>query len=116
MVDLVSEETLTAVNDIFNTPLHLAALMGDVEMCEKIGGANLALLSIINIEEQTPVFLAVLCGHKQAFLCLHHLSLSLPHETRRISYRGNYYDDTILHCAIAAERFGKSIKIRFYFY
>ena len=96
-----------------HTPLHLAASMGNVEMCRKIGGTDPSLIARRNVAGETPLFLAALNGRKQVFLWLHYQYMSHPGASSSDSahcIRDN--GDTILHCTIAQEHFGKS-KLRF---
>ncbi|XP_054813926.1 uncharacterized protein LOC129314502 [Prosopis cineraria] len=147
MVDLVCAEqrvdrernerrhVLGARNDRKNTPLHLAATMGNVELCKKIAGADPSLISRLNIAGETPLFLAALAGRKKAFLWLHYLyieassndnhgtsSSSIDHDgasssTDHGSSSNNHplwrrnNEDTILHCAIAEGHFDVAIEI-----
>jgi ankyrin repeat protein len=86
-----------------NTPLHLAAALGDVGMCQSMATIDEV---IINVEGETPLFLAALYGHEKAFLCLHSF---YPEET---SWR-NSNGDTILHSAISGEYFSKCLSFFF---
>lgn len=100
---------LGAENDRKNTPLHLAAAMGNVEICRKIGGIDPSLISRRNIDGETPLFLAALNGRKEAFLWLHYLYLgSRGVSTTDYTHCTRDNEDTILHCAIAEGHFGKS--------
>ncbi|WVY93993.1 hypothetical protein V8G54_033081 [Vigna mungo] len=110
------KEALGIQNERGNTALHMAALTGSVRMCECIASAEASLLSVRNVDGETPLFLAALHGRKEAFLYLHYIHIS--HTDRKAS---DYYSncrrndgDTILHSAIAGEYFGSTIiqKIR----
>ncbi|XP_028794549.1 ankyrin repeat domain-containing protein 27-like isoform X2 [Neltuma alba] len=107
-----ANNVLGSKNDRKNTPLHLAATMGNVEMCRKIGGTDPSLITRRNIAGETPLFLAALNGRKEAFLWLHYLYVA----SHRISstdvahcIRDN--DDTILHCAIEEGHFDVAVEI-----
>ncbi|KAI9110464.1 hypothetical protein K1719_018330 [Acacia pycnantha] len=103
---------LRAENDRKNTPLHLAAVKGKVEMCKKIGRTDPSLIARHNISGETPLFLAALYGRKEAFLWLHYLYM----EFREVSSTDLAHcirDDnsTILHGAIAEGHFDVAIEI-----
>ena len=106
LVELISEpkvEALSIGNDRGNTPLHLAASMGNAHMCRYISAIDTRLVAARNREKETPLFLAVLHGHTDAFLWLREkCSGNEPYEYCR---RGD--GKTILHCAIAGEYFGE---------
>ncbi|XVF32516.1 hypothetical protein REPUB_Repub17cG0089300 [Reevesia pubescens] len=57
-------------NEQGNTPLHIAASIGNVRICKCILQADLLLLEIQNNVGETPLFVAALHGKKDAFLCL----------------------------------------------
>lgn len=86
-----------------NTALHTAAELGDAYMCKCIAEMDRALITDCNEQNATPLFLAALFGHREAFLCLHFL------------YKGNRLDavrrkpdgNTFLHVALQGEFFGK---------
>ncbi|KAK2991129.1 hypothetical protein RJ640_029422 [Escallonia rubra] len=65
----VTEEALGVANVRGNTPLHLAASVGSVSMCECIAAGNVWPIGERNVDGETPLFLAALLGHKYAFLC-----------------------------------------------
>lgn len=101
------KEALRIQNERKNTALHFAASMGSVEMCEYIASAEASLLSMRNVDGETPLYLAALHGRKEAFLFLHYLSNDTHPEPK------NYYSncrrtdgDTILHSAIGGDYFG----------
>ncbi|KAL5581333.1 hypothetical protein UlMin_013775 [Ulmus minor] len=102
-----AKEALAMQNEAGNTPLHIAASMGNVKMCEHIAYADPTLIGIQNEDGETPIFLAALHGKKDAFLCLH--SFCLPDVG--ISYCRREDGDTILHCAIAGEYFELAFQI-----
>ncbi|XP_020202013.2 uncharacterized protein LOC109787847 [Cajanus cajan] len=105
----VDKEALGIKNERKNTALHFAASMGSVKMCECIASADASLLSVRNVDGETPLFLAALHGRKQAFLCLHYFHIRVAN---------NYYSncrrndgDTILHSAIAGDYFDLAFQI-----
>ncbi|XP_028753408.1 ankyrin repeat-containing protein ITN1-like [Neltuma alba] len=119
MVDLLVQEEswnvniiLGAENDRKNTPLHLAAKRGSVEMCKKIGGRDPLLIAKRNTVGETPIFLAALYGRRKAFLWLYYMYMGRP-RVSSIDFahciRDNH--DTILHCAIAEGHFDVAIEI-----
>lgn len=68
LVSIVHLDHLRIKNDLGSTPLHMAAIMGNVSMCECIASKNTHLIGIPNKENETPFFLAVLHGKRDAFL------------------------------------------------
>ncbi|CAL8989561.1 unnamed protein product, partial [Prunus brigantina] len=88
-----------------NTPLHLAAVVGDVETCHAMATKEPKLVSSLNNENETPLFLAALNGHEKVFLCLHSHC-----EEGCYSYRARN-GDTILHAAISGEYFSLAFQI-----
>ncbi|KAK9983018.1 hypothetical protein SO802_032543 [Lithocarpus litseifolius] len=80
-----------------NNPLHIAASLGDVMMCSLIISISKSMINTYNNEGESPLFVAALHGHKEAFLYLH--SECGPNEDYCIRKNG----DTILHCATAEE-------------
>ncbi|XP_028789083.1 serine/threonine-protein phosphatase 6 regulatory ankyrin repeat subunit C [Neltuma alba] len=111
MVDLVLEDeessersyVLEAANVKGNTPLHLAASIGNIEMCKKIGGVNPSLIAKRNKAGETPLFLAALHGHRKAFLWLHYQYMETGVSSTEYAHCIRDNHDTILHCAIAEE-------------
>ncbi|XP_028789089.1 uncharacterized protein LOC114745115 [Neltuma alba] len=104
---------LGAENDRKNTPLHLAAIRGDVKMCRKMGDGDPSLIAPRNIDGETPLFLAALNGNKEAFLWLHYLYVG-THDVSSTDFDQcirNNNDDTILHCAIAEGHSDVAIEI-----
>ena len=102
---LLTESYLKRKNFKGNTPLHYAASVGSVRMCHSIidKADSTTLLSVRNNEGETPLFSAVLHGHKKAFLYLD--SICCPEEISNYWTRKN--DDTILLCAISEEHYGE---------
>ena len=91
-----------------NNPLHIAASVGSVMMCRLIIDISKSMINTYNNEGESPLFVAALHGHKEAFLYLH--SECGPNEDYFIRKNG----DTILHCAIAEEHHGEHFDA-FYF-
>ncbi|KAL5555133.1 hypothetical protein UlMin_037369 [Ulmus minor] len=94
-------EALEIKDEAGNTPLHIAASVGNVRMCKLIiaDGHHRMLIGIKNKDGETPLFLAALHGKNDAFLCLH--SFCLPDQG--ISYCRRDDGNSILHCAIDGE-------------
>ncbi|KAL2341037.1 hypothetical protein Fmac_008977 [Flemingia macrophylla] len=101
-----NKEGLRIQNARKNTILHFAASMGSVEMCECIASADASLLSVRNVDGETPLFLSALHGRKHAFLTLHYMHLySNPLPSHYYSNCRRTDGDTILHAAIAGDYF-----------
>ncbi|KAJ9696105.1 hypothetical protein PVL29_008382 [Vitis rotundifolia] len=102
LVELIRETDLDALeirNEQGNTPLHLAASMGNVPICKCLTGKHPKLVGVRNHENETPLFSAVLHGWKDAFLCLH----KICDRTKQYEYGRRADGKTILHCAIFGE-------------
>ncbi|CAL0334697.1 unnamed protein product [Lupinus luteus] len=104
------QDSLKIQNVKGNTALHFAASMGNLRMCNYIARVDpSSLVSIRNVDGETPLFLAALHGRKQVFMSLHHLyfgMMSIPvkySDCTRIVTRND--GDTILHCAVAGNYF-----------
>ncbi|XP_060671880.1 uncharacterized protein LOC107422478 isoform X2 [Ziziphus jujuba] len=106
MVDNIYEESiLSIVNKRGDTPLHLAASMGDVLVCQSMAKKNPNLITFRNQKGETPLFLAAFHGKEKAFLCLHSLCIEKHHSFRKSN------GDTILHAAITGEYFSLAFQI-----
>ncbi|KAL5125565.1 Inversin-A [Glycine soja] len=95
---------LEVKNKSGDTPLHVAASRGFAKICKIIIGKHnerKSLVSQRNNRGETPLFQAVINGHSQAFCYLS----SISHDNMADLVRDN--KDTILHCAISNEYFGK---------
>ncbi|KAM5569644.1 hypothetical protein ABKV19_016914 [Rosa sericea] len=104
--DSASTAVLSIANDRGNTPLHLAAWLGNVQVCHSIAAQAASLVSVRNVEGETPLFLAALNGNTKAFLCLHLHSQEKNHSSIR-----DINGDTILHAAISGEYFSLAFQI-----
>ncbi|XP_057461123.1 uncharacterized protein LOC130751544 [Actinidia eriantha] len=108
-----AKKAVNVQNERGNTPLHLAAAMGNVEMCKLLAKVDVKLITDVrNSESETPFFVAALNGKKDAFLCLHDLIIPGGDEnektTKGYGYcRRNHDGQTILHVAIEKEYFGE---------
>ncbi|KAK9282785.1 hypothetical protein L1049_011006 [Liquidambar formosana] len=110
LMELVVKEGMSLSsmrNQRGNTPLHLAASVGTVKMCESIGAKDSKLMEGRNQDGETPFFLAALHGKKDTFLYLH----SLCHGLEGYSYCRRSDGDTILHSAIAGDYFDLAFQI-----
>ena len=103
--EVVSDESaLKSTNERGDTPLHLAASRGFIDMCKCIigkHGERKELIKVKNNKGETPLFRAVATYHKKTFVYLYHASKDLD-----VSLTNNE-GDTILHRAIWGELFGK---------
>lgn len=95
---------LQTKNELGNTPLHLAAYLGNAGMCSCIARCDTTLMGIRNDDSETPFFLAVRHGRKEAFHALQ--SVCGPEEG--YNYCRGKEGETILHSAISGEYFGMS--------
>ena len=102
MVDTIDKDLLKRIrNAKGNTPLHLAAVHGDMKICEKMVSTNPDLMGVRNKDGETPIFLAARHGQSKIFFYLH--------EEFRINdeYLRRDDGDTILHVAISGEFYSK---------
>ena len=104
---IIREKTALGLkNERGDTPLHIAASRGFAKICKCIVGDNKErtyLVHLKNNEGETPLFLAALNWNKQAFAYLFHISRD------RITVDDLIREDrdSVLHCAIRTECFGK---------
>lgn len=112
-----------------STPLHLAAAMGSLLICQKIldkkafhqrgeESFGLALLEARNNKGETPFFLAALEGHGDVFLFLLDRSVGEKdnYDSWLLSLCRRNDGESILHCTIALEDFGNNLHLIFYIY
>ncbi|KAH7510490.1 hypothetical protein FEM48_ZijujUnG0123300 [Ziziphus jujuba var. spinosa] len=102
-----AEKVLLTKNESGNTPLHIAASMGNVRMCSCIAIVKPSLIGAFNNDRETPFFLTALHGKKEAFLCLHQNC----EPGQGSSYCRRMGGKTILHCAIAGDYFYLAFQI-----
>ncbi|XP_027338169.1 ankyrin repeat-containing protein At5g02620-like [Abrus precatorius] len=105
------KEGLRIQNERGNTALHFAASMGSVQICECIASSDASLLSVRNIDGETPLFLASLNGRKDAFLSLHSISYRTNPNPAYDSNSRRNDGETILHSAIAGDYFDLAFQI-----
>ncbi|KAK4441648.1 hypothetical protein Salat_0499700 [Sesamum alatum] len=103
----ITPGALALRDELGNTPLHLAASLGSVRICELIARQDSQLIGIRNVNNETPLFNAVLHGRKEAFLCLH----SLCRSGEGYAYCRRNNGETILHSAISREYFDIAFQI-----
>ncbi|KAM4087407.1 hypothetical protein ACJW30_10G176100 [Castanea mollissima] len=101
------KDVLNIRNDQGSTPLHIAASIGNVAMCECIAKVEPSLVGARNDDNETPFFLAALYGKKDAFLRLHQICGT----GSGYKYSRRKDGDTILHCAIAGDYFDLAFRI-----
>ncbi|CAN1334509.1 Ankyrin repeat-containing protein At5g02620 [Linum perenne] len=88
-----------------NTCLHLAASIGDVDMCHCIASRDWTLITEVNNDGETPLFLASLNGKKGAFFTLRSLAEGKLDDKYKLCRR--FDGNTILHSAIYGEHYGE---------
>ncbi|KAM1169308.1 hypothetical protein ACFX19_031648 [Malus domestica] len=110
LVKLITVEELKIKNERGNTPLHIAAWMGNETMCSCITNDYPALVGAQNVDKETPLFLAAVYGKKDAFLLMHYICTPIGHP-KHYNYCRRNDGDTILHCAIAGDYFDLAFQI-----
>nr|KJB22999.1 hypothetical protein B456_004G077300 [Gossypium raimondii] len=113
LVELISAQSecrkaLEMRNGLGNTPLHAAASLGNVRMCQCIVRVDSSLLEIQNNVGETPLFMAALYGKKEAFLCLNSYCQS---QEEGYSYCRRKDGENVLHCAISGDYFDLAFQI-----
>ncbi|KAF3953258.1 hypothetical protein CMV_021281 [Castanea mollissima] len=105
----LAQSSLELVNMNKDTVLHIAASVGSETMCRNIidTAESKKLLSCRNKDGETPLFSAVLHGHKDVFLYLH--SICGPEDG--YDYCSREDGENILHCAIAEEYYDLSLVV-----
>ncbi|XP_047940532.1 uncharacterized protein LOC125187915 [Salvia hispanica] len=98
---------LSSQNELGNTPLHLAAYLGDAKMCHCIASRDTRLMGIRNHDKETPFFLAVRHGRKGAFYAMHSICVG----DEGYTYSRGREGETILHSAIYGEYFDLAFDI-----
>ncbi|CAN1334507.1 Serine/threonine-protein phosphatase 6 regulatory ankyrin repeat subunit B [Linum perenne] len=96
-----------------NTCLHLAASIGDVDMCHCIASRDWTLITEVNNDGETPLFLASLNGKKGAFFTLRSLAEGKLDDKYKLCRR--FDGNTILHSAIYGEHYGLALEIIKYY-
>lgn len=115
MVDTLEDDdealkVLKLQNDRGDTPLHLAARLGNNEICRLIlsraqkQDRGHELIRERNIKKETPLFLAAHRGKMEAFRLL--LTLFKKENQNPIDICRRENGDTILHSALSGEYFG----------
>ncbi|MED6134976.1 hypothetical protein PIB30_041948, partial [Stylosanthes scabra] len=104
------EEALRMQNKRKNTALHLAASMGTNNMVRVIAASDPWLVSVRNVDGETPLFLAATYGRKEAFMILHFVSHK-PGTPIDYSNCTRNDGDTILHSSIASDNFELAYQI-----
>ena len=106
-------------NNERNNPLHVAVSAGRFKICfllvTQFDGSSLA--SAQNNVGESPLFLAAFHGNKDIFLCLHLIFLVGNSNTNVDTINPSYIrkdGETILHCAIRWEYFGKHFCLTFF--
>ncbi|KAJ1395169.1 PGG domain [Sesbania bispinosa] len=111
LLENIREDVSLAILNIRNskgkTPLHLAAELGNVDICNSIAKRDPKLILCVNFEGEIPLFLAAVHGMKDAFFCLHGYLQKKDDYSPCIKSNG----DTILHSTISNEYFGLALQI-----
>ncbi|RWR96681.1 serine/threonine-protein phosphatase 6 regulatory ankyrin repeat subunit B-like protein [Cinnamomum micranthum f. kanehirae] len=114
LLNLVDASKITDMkNERGNNPLHVAAALGQEEMCTFITGKYPKLLHERNVDGETPLFLAALHGKKEAFYALHIKCAKTGHHILYdiIHCKRNVDGNSILHVAILGEYFELAFQI-----
>ncbi|XP_070675495.1 uncharacterized protein [Malus domestica] len=108
LVKLITVKELEIKNERGNTPLQVAAWMGNETMCSCIANDYPSLVGAQNVDNETPLFLAAVYGKKDAFLLMHYICTPNGHP-KHYNYCRRNDGDTMLHVAIAREYFGINV-------
>ncbi|CAN6694003.1 unnamed protein product [Malus baccata var. baccata] len=113
LVKQITKEQLQIQNERGNTPLHIAAWMGNVKLCCCLAEAQPSLVITFNVDNETPLFLAAVYGKKDAFLRMHHIYTPTfgDDPQKRYNYCRRNDGDTILHSAISGDYFDLAFQI-----
>uniref|UniRef100_A0A2C9W2J5 PGG domain-containing protein n=2 Tax=Manihot esculenta TaxID=3983 RepID=A0A2C9W2J5_MANES len=76
LVELMPEHSLETTNIHGETPLHYAAIAGNIQAISLLVKKNPALLQIVNFDGLTPLHFAAQCCHKEAVSLLLSIDLS----------------------------------------
>ncbi|XXG89569.1 hypothetical protein AAC387_Pa12g1540 [Persea americana] len=99
-------------NERGNNPLHVAAALGQEEMCTFITKKDPKLVHERNEDGETPLFLAALHGKKGTFYALHKCHKKELHIVYDIIHcKRNVDGNSILHVAILGEYFELAFQI-----
>ncbi|XXG52120.1 hypothetical protein AAC387_Pa03g0517 [Persea americana] len=98
-------------NDQGNNPLHLAASLGQADMCMLMVDRDLELIMSRNMDGETPLFLAALHGRKEAFYTLHYKWSSNKGQHEDFSHCKRNDGNSILHVTILGEYFDLAFQI-----
>ncbi|KAH1102641.1 hypothetical protein GLYMA_13G214100v4 [Glycine max] len=108
----VSLNILCMQNSKGNTPLHLSAQLGNVELCHNMAKRDPKLVCFRNVEGETPLFLAAVHGKREAFFCLHENQQRRRDDEEDGSLLVRKSNgDTILHSTVVSEYFGLALQI-----
>ncbi|OMO93025.1 hypothetical protein CCACVL1_06671 [Corchorus capsularis] len=111
LVEILGENAsnvLKAKNKKGNTPLHIAAELGNAAMCYCMASKDYKLVAETNEKNETPFYLAAQFGHEDAFLCLY---FCYKQENRSDICSRDASGNTILHAAIDGEHFDLAFQI-----
>lgn len=106
LLEIIDRDVIREITDgRGDNPLHLAASLGQVEMCKLLLHKDWRLIWNRNNEGETPLFLAVLQGQKGAFYALHPICTDTDHHNIITLCKKND-GNNILHVSIHGEHFG----------